>query len=200
MEFISNDQLFKYFELEISTSMTKQINKLTQEIKDVKEQALKTINEELKDSISHALTLELKELKTNHSFEINKINVENGHKLMKKRQELLENVFQEVFNKLLVFSTSSQYSDLMKSKIKELNNVFLKSYAIFKIKKADDLLAKVIKENYNGKFEIQENFEIELGGFIASCSEMGIETDETIDYRLNDKKEWFYENSNLYIK
>lgn len=200
MEYLSDEQLFQYFQKEINESKQKRINKLRKEIDGIKEKELKIIHQELDENIQHALRLELKELRTNHSFEINKINTENSRNLMKKRQELLQLVFDEVSQKLKKYLKSKEYEAKMKEKILGLENTFQHQEVQFQIGDNDTILENVIKSVYQGKNKIEKVDSIMHGGFIVSCLDKGIEIDETIDNRLLEKKEWFYENSNLFIK
>lgn len=200
MEYFSSEQLYKYFESEIKSSANSKMNQLRKEIDELKARELKKIDDELKESIDQALSLELKELKTDHSYEINRIMTDNARILMNKRLELLNSVFDDVKKKLLAFSSTEAYTKLMKKKIAVLNQVFKDQEVVFDIKKGDSLLTEVINHDFLGKYTIQTNEKIQFGGFYAACIKKGIEVDETLDFKLDDKKQWFYEKSNLYIK
>jgi len=200
MEYFSSDQLYKYFESEIKSSANAKMNQLRKEIDELKAQELKKIDDELKASIDQALAFELKELKTDHSYEINHIMTDNARVLMNKRLELLNSVFDDVKKKLLSFSKSQAYQTLMSKKVEALNHVFQDQKVTFDIKNDDDLLKEVIQKKFKGTIEIQTNDKIRFGGFFARCVKKGIEVDETLDFKLDDKKQWFYEKSNLYIK
>ncbi len=39
-----------------------------------------------------------------------------------------------------------------------------------------------------------------LGGFRLECIEKGIVVDETFDTGIDEQKEWFYQNSGLFVK
>jgi len=199
MEYYSSDQLFKYFSAEIKSSANAKMNQLRKEIDELKAVQLKKIDEELKSSVERALTLELKEADTDYSYEINRILMENSKKLMNKRTELLNSVFNEVKSKLLLFLKTDEYKSLMNIKVESLNTLFKNKKVIFNIMKNDKLLTDAIKNNFHSEYEIKSTDKIVLGGFFADCNELGIEVDETLDFKLDDKKQWFYEKSNLFI-
>lgn len=200
MDYNSNDQLLKYFEEEISNASKKKLAELRKEIDDLKASQLKMVDEELKSSNRHALNIELKEVNSDHSIEISKIKSENAKTLMNRRLELLNDIFIEVREKLLEFSKTKKYTDLMITKIISYKTKFMNKPVVFNVKLKDENLIKAIKENFTGKHEINKTDKIELGGFSIDCYEMGIEIDETMDYKLNEKKQGFYKESNLYIK
>ncbi|MDD3122868.1 MAG: V-type ATP synthase subunit E family protein [Candidatus Izemoplasmatales bacterium] len=199
MEYYSSDQLFKYFSAEIKSSANAKMNQLRKEIDELKAVQLKKIDEELKSSVERALTLELKEADTDYSYEINRILMENSKKLMNKRTELLNSVFNEVKSKLLLFLKTDEYKSLMNIKVESLNTLFKNKKVIFNIMKNDKLLTDAIINNFHNEYEIKPTDKIVLGGFFADCDELGIEVDETLDFKLEDKKQWFYEKSNLFI-
>jgi vacuolar-type H+-ATPase subunit E/Vma4 len=118
---------------------------------------------------------------------------------MNKRTELLNSVFNEVKSKLLLFLKTEDYKSLMSKKIDNLNTLFKDKKVVFNIMKNDKLLTSAIKDNFHSEYEIKTTDKILLGGFFADCNELGIEADETLDFKLDDKKQWFYEKSNLYI-
>ncbi|MBN2504023.1 MAG: V-type ATP synthase subunit E [Bacilli bacterium] len=200
MDYYTNEQLYRYFENEIKKSAAKQSEALRNEIADLKDKELKKIQKELQDSIENATKLEMKELQVDHSYEINRIISDNSRKLMKRRLELLENVFSEAEAKLLKFVGSKEYEKLMEEKLLRIADKFSKCSIIFSLKPSDKALAEYLKANYKHKYSIAFDPEIKIGGFAVLCEELGVEIDETIDHRLKDQKEWFYANSNLFVK
>ena len=200
MEYLSSEQLLRYFEKEIHEASKKKIDELKKEIDAIKSAEIAKIDEDLKESISHDLDLQLKDLKTDHSYEMNKLLTENAKELMIRRQELFQSVFIEVKKKLLSFIHTEDYKKLLSSKIHKINPLFEQDEIIFYVKTDDSSIEEVIKSEYKGKYSIEKSSSIELGGFLAGCIKKGIELDETLDTILESKKQWFYEKSNLFIK
>ncbi len=199
MEYLSSEQLFKYFEKEINETSKKKIDALKSEISAIKQNELKKIDDDLKESIDHDLELELKDLKTDHSYEMNRILTENAKELMNRRQELFVSVFDAVREKLNDFVVSNEYTFLMTKKVANLSTVFKNDEIIFQVKKNDQLIKSVIEKTFQGKYKIDISNQIMIGGFFAACLDKGIELDESLDTLLEDKKQWFYEKSNLFI-
>lgn len=200
MDYYSNDQLYKYFEAEIRQNASKQMEALQKQIADNKAREINKVKEDLQESIDRKLKADLKELDTDHSYEVNRITQDNSRKLMKRRQELLEDVFSKTEAKLVEFTKTDAYGALMKAKIDALADRFSGCTTRFGIRKDDSICEKAIKANFHHDLKIETDPAIEIGGFSLLCEKMGIEIDETMDTRLSDQKEWFYENSNLYVK
>lgn len=200
MEYFNEDKIFSYFEEEIRNSSLKDIQSLKKEIKEIKENELKKIHNEVKQQIDLTLKIELKDLNNQRSMEISKISNEYKLKLMKVRENLLEQVFSSVKEKLNNFTNSNDYVELMKEKVKNVNQEFANEKVIFKINKDDKRIRKIIESNFLFEYDIEVVPEIYIGGFEACTIEKGLEIDETIDTKLNEKKQWFYSNSKLFIR
>lgn len=200
MEYLTSEELLKYFEKEIHEVSQKRIDELKAEINQIKQTELDKIDQDLKESIDHDLELELKDLKTDHSYEMNQLLTENAKELMNYRQVLFQSVFDEVKGKLSTFISSKEYVDLLTNKVKKLNTIFKKDNIIFFVKKDDKAIQSVIKNEFEGTYQIEPSESIQIGGFFARCEKKGIELDETLDSILESKKQWFYEKSNLFIK
>lgn len=200
MEYQSNDQLFQYFQKEIKEASEKRMEELKEEIESIKTVELKKIDDELKDSFNHDLELQVKELKTDHSYEMNKLMSENAKELMNKRQELFVSIFEEVKSKLLKYIKTKDYLAAMTKKVDEINKLFVKDGIVFTVMKNDEVVKDAIARSFKGKYKIETSDQIQIGGFLAACLAKGIELDQTLDTLLEAKKQWFYEKSNLYIK
>jgi predicted phosphodiesterase len=95
---------------------------------------------------------------------------------------------------------SPDYKKFIDTKISNVNERFCKQTVEFRVKKGDKIVIEAIKGNFDGKYEIKEINEIEIGGFSVVCYQMGVMLDETIDSRLREKQLWFYEHSDLAAK
>jgi V/A-type H+-transporting ATPase subunit E len=200
LDYNTNERIYIYFENEIKRLSAKQSDLLRKEINDLKEKELEKIEKELKESIENAAKREIKELQVDHSYEINKILADNSQKLMKRRLEMLEVVFSEVQARLMKYVTSKAYEELINSKLKDIADKFSGCSVVFKVKPSDKILIDCLKANYKHKYKIELDPKIKIGGFAIFCDIMNIEIDETIDFRLQEQKEWFYAKSNLYVK
>lgn len=200
MEYNSNEILYQYFQSEIEQMGKEEIKKLEAEIKRVKDREIKKISNEVHRNVNRFLNVELRDLNTDHSAEINKINNQNNRLLMEKRLSLLNRVFDKVTKKLLTYTSTDEYKVNMKNKMNDACKILDCNDVVLTIKKGDDIIKSIFEDKKNPKATLVESYQIEIGGFIASSSKLGIEINETLDVRLEEKKQWFFENSNLFIR
>ncbi len=199
MSYYDKDELLKYFSKQIKEEAEKEISKLEKAIADTKKRQLTQIDNELKTAIFKSLNTRIDELESEHNATINKLKIENHKKIMRKRSELLDSVLLEVEQKLNKYVLTKAYSNDMKKKIEKVDQDFKKHKLVFKIRKNDDILKKIIEEKFSGKFEIEEDEHIMIGGFSAVCHELKLMTDETIDTKVDIKKQWLYEHAKLAV-
>lgn len=197
MPYYNNDDLFRHFSRYINDKANEKIEKIKSEIEEEKKKSIERIDQEEHNKIFRNLDIELSELKADFSARMNKVKTEYSKVLMEKRSELLNSVIVEVREKLNAFDQTKDYEKLMTKQIQSLKSDFCSGKVEFRIKKNDKLMKKVIENEYKGDYDIKEIAEIEVGGFMVLCFDLGVMTDQTIDSRLQEKKQWLYEHSKL---
>ncbi|MFW5913744.1 MAG: V-type ATP synthase subunit E [Bacillota bacterium] len=200
MEYKTNQDLYNYFTHEIERIGEQQIEALRKEMDEKKRSELKRINEEIEQKMDKYLNRELRSLNTDFSSEINRIHTENHRKLMDKRKGLLQEVFKEAEKKLESFIQSKDYRSLMKSRIQKAIDFLDAKDIVFTFKEDDETIRDVLEADFDDAYTVETDSDIRFGGFKAKSSEKGLEMDETFTRKLEEQKEWFYANSNLFIR
>lgn len=200
MEYRSNQDLYNYFTHEIDRIGEQQIEALRKEMDEKKRREMKRINDEIEQRNHKYLDRQLRSLNTDFSSEINRIYTDNHRKLMDKRKGLLQAVFKAAEDKLEAFVESDEYRSLMKKRIQKTIEFLDASDIVFFIKEDDTVIPDIIQKDHDGAYETEKTQDIRFGGFKARSPEKGLETDETFNRKLEEQKEWFYANSNLFIR
>ncbi len=200
MEYNNYEKLLDFFKKEINQIGSEKIKELENEISEIKDREIGKIRSDIEENVNRYKMFELKSVNTDHSSEINKINNKNHRLLMQKRQELIDSIFNDVIKKINKYIKTDNYYQLMKKKLLKALKILKADDIVFKYKKDDKLLKKILSENgFKDKTTIAST-DILIGGFIASSVKRRIEINETLDVRLEEKKQWFFENSNLFIR
>ncbi|MFP4479143.1 MAG: V-type ATP synthase subunit E family protein [Candidatus Izemoplasmatales bacterium] len=197
MPYYNNDDLFRSFSKYINEKADQKINQLKEEIEKEKKRSVERVDKELHNKIFRGLDIELSELNSDFAAEMNKVKTEYSKDIMEKRSQLLSSIIDKVHDKLLGFNKSKQYENLMKKQIQNIGPDFCTEEVEFRIMKNDTIMKKIIEDNYKGPYTIKEISEIEIGGFSVLCFKLGVMTDQTIDTRLEQKRQWLYEHSKL---
>ena len=200
MEYNTNQELYQYFTHEIERIGEQQIEALRKEMDEKKKSELKRITDNIERRTRKYLNRELKNLNTDFSSEINRIHTENHRKLMEKRENLLETVFQDVRKKLVDFVKSDAYVSLLEKTLKETVDYLEVEPVTFVVCEDDDVIKDVIEDTLSIDYEIKTSQAITIGGFKAKSVEKGLEIDRTIDKKIKEQRDWFHANSGLFIR
>lgn len=199
MSYYDKEELLKYFSKQIKQEADIDIKKLEKYIVDTKKRQLEQIDNELQTSIFKSMNSQIDELESEHNATISKLKIENHKKVMQKRTELLDSVILEVRKKCIEYTKSKAYAKRMTEKIEKIAKDFKDCSIVFRVNKDDSTVKKIIKDTYKNVHKIEDDDSIEIGGFIAVCNKKKLLTDETIDSKINEKRQWFYEHANLAV-
>ena len=194
------DEVFRYFRREIEESANKDLKELREQIDSAKSAQLARINEEVQEAIYRANEVELNEINLEHSAQVNRIRTASHKEIIKRKRDLIDSVLLDVEKKWVQFVSTKQYQNKMIALVKHIDKTFCGQSMLFRIKKNDEVMKTIIEENFKSNPEVQEDEKIRIGGFIAVCKDKNILTDQSIDYRLEQKKKWFHQNLKFVIK
>lgn len=192
-------KLKQYFEEEIQRVSGKEIEKIESEIDTIRQKSIEEMEEEAQREAGLTKDQEIKEMMADQAIRISKLHEETNRKLMKKRRELFDAVFDEAKIKLKEYASSSECIQLLKQKASDLGKKDFDHVTFYTAKKDSELL-KALQEAYGKACDGKADETIELGGFRMECESRGIVIDETFDTGLDEQKDWFYTNSGLFIK
>ncbi|MCD7809173.1 MAG: hypothetical protein LUH02_07505, partial [Erysipelotrichaceae bacterium] len=98
------------------------------------------------------------------------------------------------------FSQSDEYITFMQAKIKKVADTFKDTDAILYIKEEDLSLKDELLKTLGYEIEVKVSNDIEIGGIMIEDLKNALIVDETLDFALNNQKEWFNKNSGLVIR
>lgn len=194
------NQVFLYMKDEIERQAQNEEAAILDEVKAMEEEAYTTMKEEAKKDAELLLKQEEEELISKASLEIAKSHNERVKKLLVKRQEYEEKVFDEVCKQLMDFSKSKEYRTFLKEKIEKIKTTIDCQGANVYVRPLDKQHEAFILECFEESIHLQSDESITLGGLRVSSKDNSLEVDETIDHALEQQKEWFIEHSGLVIQ
>lgn len=172
------------------------INQINEEIRQFKEEEMDYFKLTLSKEVEAYLHAELNELKLDTATLISQIQLKTKRDLLKVRQELAKDLFDEVNKRLSDFTKSDKYHDYLVNRIKKYSFDF--NEGVFEVSKKDIELFKSILLELGFKSQIKESL-ISVGGFIYTNQKELLQVDETIDSMLLEQKDWFQNNSGFIL-
>lgn len=194
------DQVFLSMKEEIERQAQREEKAILDEVKALEDEAYESMKAEAKKDADLKLKQEVDEMTSNASTEISESHIERTKKLIEKRDEYVKNIFLEAKEQLMIFTKSDEYLSFMKNKIEKVKSHFGNHQLSLFVKKADLSLAKQLVTAFEQDVQVAESDEIMIGGFIIEDRESSLVVNETLDFALENQKEWFNKNSGLIIK
>lgn len=176
-----------------------QRTKIQSEAEDFKEKELNKAEEEGLREAYVLIQKKMSDINTQIARELSKAESASRKEIFIKRQEISEKVFEKAKQKLLDYTKTAKYSDMLQKSTKEISSR-LNADDVFLLVKEDDMkFEKELKAAFGRNCEVKSSNEIVIGGVMGISHKMGLLADETLDTKLSEQHEWFYENSGLCV-
>lgn len=170
------------------------IEQIHYEITSLEEKQLRIYEEGLKKEVESFKERELNDLKKLSATLSSQGKLKIQRELLQYREKLVQDLFEEVEDKMKDFTKGSQYSEFLKKKAQELS---IMGGIIYVRPEDKELMQSILKElQFNATVETDE---ITLGGFRYVQQEQRVEVDSTLDTKVKDQRVWFENHSGLIV-
>ena len=194
------EQVFLYMKEEIERLANLEEEKILDEAKRLEEEAYNQIKAEAKKDAEALLAKELVEISSNASVEASSSQEEKTKKLVEKRDEYVANIFSEAKDKLVAFANSKDYLAYLVKHMEEIGKLYPMSDSTLELREADMKYKDELIKAYGTALEVEVSDKITIGGFIVKNKATNVVVDESLDFALENQKDWFYKTSGLMIK
>ena len=188
------DQVFLYMKDEIERQAKSEEQAILNEVKALEDEAYESMKAEAKRDADLKLKQEEEEMSSNASAEISESHIERTKKLIEKRDEYVKNIFDQARDELKAFVKSDEYLPFVEAKIQRVAENFKDSKSIMYVSHDDFKNKDAFVKAFGTDIDIQ------IGGFILENKASSLVVDETLDFALNNQKDWFNKNSGLIIR
>lgn len=176
-----------------------QRTKIQSEAEDFKEKELNKAEEEGLKEAYVLIQKKMSDINTKIASELSKAESASRKEIFVKRQEISDKVFEKAKKKLLEYTKTAKYSDMLKKSTKEISSRLNADDVVLLVKEDDMKFEKELKAAFGRSCEVKSSNEITIGGVMGMSHKMGLLADETLDTKLSEQHEWFYENSGLCV-
>lgn len=193
------DQVFLYMKDEIQRTARSEKKVILDEVKTLEEQAYLSMRQEAKKDADLRLKQELEDMQSKASIEISESHIERTKKLIEKRESYVSEVFQSSEDKLIEFTSSKKYREFMLKKANKIINMIEDECILYVLEKDLSLKDELLSLS-NKIIDIKVSQDFKIGGMIGMNPDSSLIIDETLDFALENQREWFTQNSGLMIK
>ena len=176
-----------------------QRSKIQSEAEDFKERELNKAEEEGLREAYVLIQKKMSDIRTQISAELSRAETASRRKTFVRRQEIEKEVFEKAAQKLREYTKTEKYLKSLLNSTKEISMAIQADDVVLKLRKEDLVHKNQIFLAFGRKCEIVETDEIIIGGILGVSKKLGMLADETLDSRLEQQHEWFFENSGLKV-
>lgn len=176
-----------------------QRTKIESEAEDFKEKELNKAEEEGLKEAYVLIQRKMSDIRTKISSNLSKAESASRKEIFIKRNEIADAVFKKAQEKLSAFTKTDKYPAMMKKSAKEISEKLTADDVVLLVKESDMKLEKDLKASFGRNCDVKVSDEIIVGGIMGVSRKTGLLADDTLDTKLSEQHEWFYENSGLCI-
>ena len=189
----------KKFEAAVLSEINVKTELITSEAQAFKLSELEKNNDEQLLNAYTTIQKKSQEIKKKLKSEVAKFGLDSKRAVLVKRNEITQNIFDDVTARLLEFYNSSDYDAYLLSKLQKFSTSYKLSDVTIMIGEKDYKNIETIASAYSLPCTFIEDKSIKLGGFIVQNAQQGLYFDETLKTILADQREYFILNSNLFL-
>ena len=193
----SIEERFAMIQKSVMDQAGAEAQKLLDQAKEYKESAMKKAEADVLQELYSRIQDEVAEIHTSATRSVSQKESKERQDLLLRREEITRSVFEQVKRRLLDFTKTPAYNDLMTEIAKELGVRCPMEGTIVMLRREDYHLAAKLGEHF-GKNVLADEA-IHIGCIKVMNQSSGVFMDETLDSRLEDQKPWFYSHSGLTI-
>ena len=142
---------------------------------------------------------EMAQMRKSIDSEVSKAEIQSKRELLKQRKELMEKVFLKAKEKLISYTKTQEYENLLKKSSQNIASMLDTTGTTLFVKKEDLNFKNEILAFFEKKCTVKEKNDIKIGGILGVNEKLGLIIDETLDSKLENERNWFSENSGLSI-
>ncbi len=195
----SIEERFAMIQKSVMDQAGAEAQKLLDQAKEYKESAMKKAEADVLQELYSRIQDEVAEIHTSATRSVSQKESKERQDLLLRREEITRSVFEQVKRRLLDFTKTPAYNDLMTEIAKELGVRCPMEGTIVMLRREDYHLAAKLGEHFGKTVGSLGEEEIHIGGIKVMNQSSGVFMDETLDSRLEDQKPWFYSHSGLTI-
>ncbi len=195
----SIEERFAMIQKSVMDQAGAEAQKLLDQAKEYKESAMKKAKADVLQELYSRIQDEVAEIHTSATRSVSQKESKERQDLLLRREEITRSVFEQVKRRLLDFTKTPAYNDLMTEIAKELGVRCPMEGTIVMLRREDYHLAAKLGEHFGKNVRILADEAIHIGGIKVMNQSSGVFMDETLDSRLEDQKPWFYSHSGLTI-
>lgn len=120
--------------------------------------------------------------------------------LIRRRQAIIDTVFEEARRRLLDYCSTPAYEDLLRASMKEMTQLIPADGTVYYLSERDRERESALQDLCPAGSRVDFSGDIALGGIRGMNTQAGILVDDTLDSKLEQQRDWFIQSMGLSVK
>ena len=195
----SEEKISKFVQA-ITEYAQEQSEKIHKEVEDFKAERLQQAEKDVLMDTYRLIQKERDGLRSDLSREISRRDMEARKRLLARRQEMTDTIFQDATNRLKAFTATPAYVEKLKSSLKEMTTLLPAEGTVYYLMPADAAHWSALSPLCPDGSRLETAEDILIGGIRGENTAAGIMADDTLDAKLELQHEWFTRHSGLTVE
>lgn len=117
--------------------------------------------------------------------------------LAQKKEDIAAAVFSQVRSQIAAYTETPEYEEFLAQSAKRIAEYYRRGIIAFRVRQSDLRFTDAIRSAAGVPCEVTADAGITLGGLRAECEGSNVGIDDTLDARLESRKQEFFETSGL---
>ena len=174
--------------------------KIHREVEDFKTERLKQAEEEVLVDTYKLIQKERDGLRSDLSREISRRDMAERKKMLARRKEMADAVFNDAVEQLMAFTASPAYTDKLKKSLEKMTAILPPEDTVYFLAQKDAALMDTLSPLCPAGSRMETADDIHIGGLRGENMTAGIIADDTLDTKLDMQREWFTKHSGLTVE
>ncbi|MDR1564517.1 MAG: hypothetical protein LBS74_06135 [Oscillospiraceae bacterium] len=194
------DEKLSKFLTAITEYATEQRTHLLAEVEEQNRIELEKAENEVLNESYALMQKELAEMRSEMRRDLCKRQMEARSGILKKRTQIEDEVFALSQKKLAEFTKDLEYIKLLEHDAAAMHDIFKNEKSITVYVRPEDMEhSALLREAAGIPCQLEQDASIKIGGIRAESPATGLVADSTLDSALRAQREWFLENSGLFL-
>ena len=195
---LSNEEKLLEFHKSIERELEGQIAQIDADVDKYRQSQTQKIEEETAADCERSILKATAKINLEFTTERAHALSELKRKLLLKRDEYANMVFEDVARRLRDFAAGPEYAGFLRGKLRAAKDEYRLRQPVVSVRKEDLALKDVFEEVLPG-CTLKTAANIAIGGFLIEDAGKSYVINESLDNALEEQKEWFFSNSGLRI-
>lgn len=188
----ADEKMEHFLNIVIKGAMDKK-NKRIEELRKEKQQKVDENELAVLEKMYHSIQSEINKIRNEKNEQISKTMTECKNRLLLLREDTVNDIMKEVFEKLQSYLMTEQYKADLNRKIGKAVSLLGEGSIVVTVRDADKDKIEA------GQFEIETTKNDIIGGFMAMNRDKNTLIDETMRKKLDEQKQFIFEMKELQI-